>query len=73
VLDDLARAMGARMIVHGHHHLTSVSTASDGLRAMSVGNAWAVDLNGEVVWRGGKRERPFPRPRDGWTVEPVYA
>ena len=72
-LDDLARAMGARMIVHGHHHITSHAEAEDGLRVLSVGAAWAVDLEGTVVWRGGKRERPLPRPRDGWVVRSVAA
>ena len=70
-LDDLARAMGARMIVHGHHHITSHAEAEDGLRVLSVGAAWAVDLEGTVVWRGGKRERPLPRPGDGWVVRSV--
>lgn len=73
VLDDLARAMGARLIVHGHHHITSHAEANDGLRALSVGAAWAVDLDGAVVWRGGKRERPLPRPGNGWVVQSVAA
>jgi predicted phosphodiesterase len=73
VLDDLARAMGARLIVHGHHHITSRAEATDGLRVFAVGAAWAVDLNGTVVWRGGKRERPLPRAGKGWVVESVAA
>jgi len=72
-LDDLARAMGARTIVHGHHHITSHAQAEDGLRVLSVGATWAVDLEGTVVWRGGKRERPLPRPCHGWVVRSVAA
>lgn len=67
-LDALARAMGARLIVHGHHHITSVATAEDGLRALGVGDAWAVGADGAVAWRGEKRRRPLPRQGDGWRV-----
>jgi predicted phosphodiesterase len=73
VLDDLARAMGARLIVHGHHHITSHARAHDGLRVLSVGDAWAVGLDGSVVWRGAKRERPLPRPVAGWVVRSIAA
>lgn len=73
VLDRLARAMGARMIVHGHHHVTSAVVAEDGLRVLGVGDAWAVGLDGSVVWRGGKRQRPLPRTGDGWVVQSVAA
>lgn len=73
VLDDLARAMGARLIVHGHHHITSHARADDGLRVLGVGDTWAVDLDGNVVWRGRKRQRPLPRPGDGWVVQSIAA
>ena len=73
VLDGLARAMGARLIVHGHHHITSHAKANDGLRVLGVGAAWAVGLDGLVVWRGGKRERPLPRPGAGWVVQTIAA
>lgn len=73
VVDELARAMGARLIVHGHHHVTSSATAEDGLRVLGVGDTWAVDLDGHVVWRGQKRRRPLPRYGPGWTVQPVAA
>lgn len=73
VLDDLARAMGARLIVHGHHHVTSHATAADGLRVVGVGDTWAVDLEGSVVWRGRKRRRPLPRPGAGWVVQSTAA
>ena len=71
--DDLARAMGAKVIVHGHHHVTTHAEAADGLRALSVGDAWAVDLDGQVVWPGKKRERPLPRPGEGWTFRSTTA
>ena len=72
-LDELARAMGARLIVHGHHHITSHATSGDGLRVLSVGDAWAVATDGAVVWRGEKRRRPLPRPGNGWNVAFVAA
>jgi predicted phosphodiesterase len=73
VLDDLARTMGAQLIVHGHHHITSHARAHDGLRVLGVGDTWAVDLHGNVVWRGRKRQRPLPRPGDGWVVQSIAA
>ena len=73
VLDDLARAMGARLIVHGHHHITSHARASDGVRALGVGDSWAVDLDGSIVWRGRKRQRPLPRPGEGWVMQSIAA
>ena len=73
VLDNLGRAMGARLIVHGHHHITSHAQAVDGLRVLGVGDAWAVGMDGAVVWRGGERERPLPRAGDGWVVQPIAA
>ena len=73
VLDALARSMGAQLIVHGHHHVTSSATAADGLRVLGVGDTWAVDLDGHVVWRGQKRRRPLPRPGVGWVVQSIAA
>lgn len=72
-LDELARAMGAKVIVHGHHHVTSHARAADGLRALSVGDTWAVDLDGTVVWRGAPRTRPLPRPCTGWVMHMMAA
>ena len=53
-LDELARAMGARLIVHGHHHITYRAVAPDGLRAMGVAAAWgsAMMARNAVVRRG---------------------
>ena len=72
-LDDLARAMGARLVVHGHHHITSHAVSADGLRVLGVGDTWAVDLDGNVIWRGRKRDRPLPRPGEGWIVKSIAA
>ena len=72
-LDELARAVGARLIVHGHHHITSHARADDGLRVLSVGDTWAVGMDGRVVWRGAPRSRPLPRPGNGWVVQSIAA
>jgi predicted phosphodiesterase len=73
VLDELSRAMGAGLIVHGHHHITSQAQAVDGLRVLGVGDAWAVGMDGKVVWRGGKRERPLPQAGEGWVLQLITA
>jgi predicted phosphodiesterase len=72
VMDQLARAMGARMIVHGHHHVASHARAADGLSVLSVGAAWGASLDGKVLWKGDKL-RPLPDPRDGWVVQSIAA
>lgn len=72
-LDELARSMRAQLIVHGHHHVTYSATAEDGLRVFGVGDTWALDLDGHVVWRGRKRRRPLPRPGTGWIVQSIAA
>ncbi len=72
VLEDLARAMGVRTIVHGHHHVASEAYATDGLRVLAVGSAWGAALDGRVLWKGDKL-RPLPYPRDGWVVQSIEA
>lgn len=71
-LEDLARAMGARTIVHGHHHVATRAEAGDGLRVLAVGSAWGATLDGRVLWRGDKL-RPLPQARDGWRVQSIEA
>jgi predicted phosphodiesterase len=66
-IDELARAMGARMIVHGHHHVASYACANDGLMVLGVASAWGASITGEVLWEGEK-PRPLPSPGTGWTV-----
>ena len=72
VLEELARAMGARMVVHGHHHVASDAYAEDGLRVMAVGSAWGAALDGRVLWEGDKL-RPLPFPKRGWVVQSIAA
>jgi len=60
VLDDLARAMGARLVVHGHHHTSYRATAPDGLQAQGVAAAWGTSLAGQTTWQGDK-QRHLPR------------
>ena len=72
VIDDLARAMGARLIVHGHHHVVSHVEAHDGLRVLGVASAWGADLNGQVLWEGDK-PRPLPLLGQGWTLQSIEA
>jgi predicted phosphodiesterase len=71
-LDELARAMGARMIVHGHHHVVSYARAHDGLAVLAVASAWGVSIDGAVLWEGEK-PRPLPSPSTGWTVQSIAA
>ncbi|MGE4048099.1 MAG: metallophosphoesterase, partial [Acetobacteraceae bacterium] len=45
VLDDLARAGGARLIVHGHHHESYEATVADGIRVrgLRLAETWLLD------------------------------
>jgi predicted phosphodiesterase len=72
VMDDLARAMGARTIVHGHHHVASHARADDGLTVLGVAAAWGSTLDGAVLWKGDK-PRPLPLPDAGWVVQSIAA
>lgn len=67
-LDMLARRMGARLIVHGHHHMTYRTMQTDGVAVMGIAAAWAMSPDGEVQWTG-ERPRPMPALRDGWSLE----
>lgn len=64
-LDALARAMGARLIVHGHHHVNYLSTAEDGLRALGVAAAWGLTEAGAVLWEG-EAPRHLTASPAGW-------
>jgi predicted phosphodiesterase len=72
VMDDLARRMGARMIVHGHHHVVSHARAHDGLTVLGVASAWGAAIDGTVLWEGVK-PRPLPAPTAGWTLQSIAA
>lgn len=67
-LDELARAMGARLIVHGHHHVTYRALATDGLCAMGVAAGWGVTIEGDVLWQG-EAPRHLGRLVAGWSLE----
>jgi predicted phosphodiesterase len=71
-IDALARAMGVRMIVHGHHHVASVARADDGLRVLGVASAWGTAIDGAVLWKGEK-PRPLHAAKAGWTVQSMAA
>jgi predicted phosphodiesterase len=64
-LDSLARAMGARLIVHGHHHVSYRAVAADGLRVLGVASAWGISLTRGIMWQGEK-PRPPISPANGW-------
>jgi predicted phosphodiesterase len=67
-LDALARAMGASLIVHGHHHVSYRAVARDGLRAMGVGAAWGATMYGELLWYG-EAPRQLGSLVRGWSLE----
>ena len=65
VLDELARPMGAVLVVHGHPHIGDrVRTGGGMLQAQGVGAAWGVDLLGRTRWQG-EAERWRGRARKG--------
>ncbi|MDQ2801402.1 MAG: hypothetical protein M3Y41_01455 [Pseudomonadota bacterium] len=67
VIDELARAMGARLIIHGHHHVGYRAVARDGLQALGVAAAWGVTQDGEPKWRG-ETPRHLGRLVGGWEL-----
>jgi hypothetical protein len=64
-LDALARAMGAKLIVHGHHHVNYLATAEDGLQALGVAAAWGATASGEILWEG-EAPRHLTASPEGW-------
>jgi predicted phosphodiesterase len=64
-LDRLARAMGAGLIVHGHHHVTYRAVAPDGLCVNGIGAAWGVGVDGTVLWSGDE-QRMFGGSAPDW-------
>lgn len=65
-LDALARAMGVRLIVHGHHHVNYLATAKDGLQALGVAAAWGATEAGDLLWEGESPRHLTASPA-GWT------
>ena len=71
-LDELARAMGARLVVHGHHHVDYLARHDTGLMVAGVGLAAAIDEEGNQVAETTERQHPISRwlaqdPPAGWT------
>ncbi|MFC7555492.1 hypothetical protein ACFQU7_29590 [Pseudoroseomonas wenyumeiae] len=64
-LEALARSLGARLVVHGHHHVNALSVAPDGLRVLGVAAGWGVDASGAVLW-AGEAPRWLGGPPPGW-------
>jgi predicted phosphodiesterase len=64
-LEDLARRMGARLIIHGHHHVCYRHRAGDGLEVQGVGAGWALGVDG-AAWWPGEADRWLGPPRPGW-------
>ena len=56
VLDELAESMGARRIVHGHHHEGYCTTLANGIAVQGVGLAGVTALDGTVI-KAGKLDR----------------
>lgn len=52
VIDDLARRMRAKVIVHGHHHTDYRQKNSDGIDVIGVGLAGVTDDQGVVISPG---------------------
>jgi predicted phosphodiesterase len=67
-LDALARAMGARLIVHGHHHVNYRAVAPDGLRAQGVAAGWGLTADGTTLWRG-EAPRHLGQLLNHWSLE----
>lgn len=67
-LDDLARAMGVRLIIHGHYHTGYKAVATDGLQVLGVGAAWGALEDGTVLWAGDTERHLMPLP-NGWVLE----
>lgn len=56
-LDDLAEAMGVKMIVHGHHHETYSATLRGAIQVLGVGLAQVVNQAGELMAEAGRPQR----------------
>lgn len=52
VIDELASMMGAKLIVHGHHHEDYTEELSNGIRVLGVGLAGVTSDRGVVVSPG---------------------
>jgi len=67
-VDELARALGAHTVVHGHHHDRldySADTARLGFRTLGVGLRGLTTLDGTIVRPGDLDEQRAHRSRSG--------
>ncbi len=64
IIDELARRMGARMIVHGHHHVTPHARGAGRPHLLGAASRLCTAIDGRVLWEGEKpRALPaFPAP-----------
>ena len=65
-IDEIARRMGARLVIHGHHHVCYRARAEDGLHVQGVGAGWGVGLDGRPWWPG-EPDRWLGAAPPGWT------
>lgn len=65
-IDEIARRMGARLVIHGHHHVCYRARAEDGLQVQGVGAGCGVGLDGRVWW-AGEPDRWLGAAPHGWT------
>ena len=65
-LDELARRMGARLVIHGHHHVCYRARAEDGLQVQGVGAGWGLGLDGRPWW-SGEPDRWLGQAPAGWS------
>lgn len=47
VIDDLARQMRVRLVVHGHHHTSSIGTTVDGIKVIGLAKAEVLRIHSE--------------------------
>lgn len=51
-LDDLAEALGARRIIHGHHHANYAGQVGQGIQVQGVARAGVIDQHGAQLFNG---------------------
>lgn len=56
-IDQLAEAMGAQLIVHGHHHRGYTAVLPSGIRVIGVGMSGITNDDGQILLPGRRRSR----------------
>lgn len=59
-IDRLARAMGVKTVIHGHHHHHYEAEIDGGIRVIGVGRSGVIDLDGTILVPGRGREPKAP-------------